>query len=314
MNISSASKPPVALIAGPTASGKSALALALAEKANGVVINADSAQVYRDLRIVSARPDAAEEARVPHRLYGTRDGADPCSAAQWAAEARAAIAEAHGASRLPILAGGTGLYIRTLIEGIAPVPRIDPAVREEVRALPADQAHAALAREDEEAAARIRPGDTVRIARALEVVRSTGRPLKAWQAQKAGGISGAVALAPLILLPPRDWLYERCDERFETMFSNQGLDEVRSLVERRLPPLAPVMRAIGVREIAAYLRGELSREAALEAGRVATRRYAKRQYTWFRRQPPADWPRFEAPLDCGTAANALALLNVAEGP
>ncbi len=303
------SKPPLALIAGPTASGKSALALALAEAADGMVINADSAQVYRDLRLVSARPGPAEEARAPHLLYGTRDGADACSAADWAADAKAAIAAAHEAGRLPILVGGTGLYIRTLIDGIAPVPEIDPAVRKKVRALAVGEAHAALVREDRAAAARIGPADRTRTARALEVVRSTGRTLAAWQAEKMGGIGAAVALAPLILLPPRAWLHARCDERFEKIFSDQGIEEVRSLLERRLPLLAPVMRAIGVREIAAFLRGEMSREQALAAGQAATRQYAKRQYTWFRRQPPADWPRFEDALEGEAVERALALLG-----
>jgi tRNA dimethylallyltransferase len=309
MNNGHPSKPPLALIAGPTASGKSSLALALAEAAGGVVINADSAQVYRDLRIVSARPDAADEARAPHLLYGYRDGADACSAADWAADARAAIAEAHAAGRRPILVGGTGLYVRTLIEGIAPVPEIDPDIRKAVRALTLGEAHAALAREDREAAARIRASDTTRIARALEVVRSTGRTLKAWQAEKHGGIGDEVALRPLILLPPRDWLHARCDARFEAIFADAGVEEVRMLLARHLPALAPVMRAIGVREIAAFLHGEMSREEALAAGKIATRQYAKRQYTWFRRQPPADWPRFEAALEGDAVAEALALLS-----
>lgn len=314
MNTSAPSKPSLALIAGPTASGKSALALVLAQGANGVVINADSAQVYRDLAIVSARPGPAQEARAPHRLYGTRDGGDPCSAADWAEDARAEIAAAHAAGRLPVLAGGTGLYIRTLIEGIAPVPEIDPAVRKAVRALGAGEAHEALAREDPAAAARIRPGDKARAQRALEVVRATGRPLKDWQAQKVGGIAGMVALRPLILLPPRDWLHARCDERLEKIFSNEGIDEVRLLLERRLPALAPVMRAIGVREIAALLRGEMGREQALAAARIATRQYAKRQYTWFRRQPPAEWPRFEAALEGDQLTFALELLQRAPPP
>ncbi|HYN46784.1 MAG TPA: tRNA (adenosine(37)-N6)-dimethylallyltransferase MiaA [Allosphingosinicella sp.] len=309
MNMASTDKPPLALIAGPTASGKSALALALAEKAGGIVINADSAQVYRDLRLVSARPSQEDEARAPHRLYGYRDGADACSAADWAADAKAEIAAAHAAGMLPILAGGTGLYIRTLIDGIAPVPAIDPAVREAVRALAVGEAYSALAREDAEAAARIRPGDPTRTARALEVVRSTGRTLTAWQAEKAGGIGDEVALSPLILLPPRDWLHIRCDARFEKIFSDESIEEVRLLLERRLPALAPVMRAIGVREIAAWLRGEMDREQALAAGKAATRQYAKRQYTWFRRQPPAPWPRFGEALDCGAVPNALALIG-----
>ena len=302
------SKPPLALIAGPTASGKSSLALALAERVGGVVINADSAQVYRDLRVVTARPDAAEEVRAPHRLYGTRDGADSCSAADWAADARAAIAEAHRFRRLPILVGGTGLYIRALIEGIAPVPGIDPAVRKAVRTLPVGEARAALAEEDPEAAARIRPGDTTRTARALEVVRATGRTLKAWQTEKQGGIGDRVALSPLILLPPRDWLHARCDARFASIFSDEGIEEVRRLLARHLPALAPVMRAIGVREIASFLRGEATRAEALAAGQAATRQYAKRQYTWFRRQPPAHWPRFEEALEGEAMARAMAML------
>ncbi|WP_114951466.1 tRNA (adenosine(37)-N6)-dimethylallyltransferase MiaA [Sphingosinicella terrae] len=297
MNKTSSSKPPLALIAGPTASGKSALALRLAETRNGVVVNADSAQVYRDLRIVTARPTAEDESRAPHRLYGYRDGAAPCSAAAWAADARTAIAEVHGEGRLPILAGGTGLYLRTLLDGIAPVPDIDPAVRAQVRALPVAEAHAALACEDPAAAARIRPADSARTARALEVVRSTGRPLADWQQAHTGGIGDRVALAPLILLPPRDWLHARCDERFEGMMSEQGLEEVCSLLMRDISENSPVLRAIGVPEIAAFLRGETDRQATVEAGRTATRRYAKRQYTWFRHQPPSDWPRFTDPLD-----------------
>ena len=301
--------PSLALIAGPTASGKSALALALAERENGVIINADSAQVYRDLRIVSARPSPHEEARAPHRLYGSRDGADPWSAADWAAAAKQAIEEARRSGKLPILTGGTGLYLRTLLEGIAPVPAIDPAIRGGVRALAVSAAYAALEREDSKAAARLRPTDTTRIARALEVVRSTGRPLAEWQQRRAGGIGGDVRLIPLILLPPRDWLYQRCDRRFEEMMSEEGLEEVRSLLARNLPESLPVMRAIGAREIAGFVRGELSREQALEAGRTATRQYAKRQYTWFSRQPPPEWPRFTEPLDCGRAADALARLR-----
>jgi tRNA dimethylallyltransferase len=301
--------PPVALIAGPTASGKSALALALAERRNGTIINADSAQVYKDLRVVTARPSQEEEARAPHRLYGTRDAAEPCSAADWAADAKREIAAAHAAKRLPILAGGTGLYIRTLLDGIAPVPEIEPQIRACVRALAVADAHAALAIEDPAAAARLRPSDTTRVARALEVVRSTGRPLADWQKERRGGIGGSVVLVPLVLLPPRAWLHARCDARFENMMSEEGLAEVYSLLARSLDPILPAMRAIGVREVAAYLRGEATRQRALELGRVATRQYAKRQYTWFSRQPPADWPRFTAPLDCAGIEHALADLD-----
>ena len=273
------------------------------------MINADSAQVYRNLRIVTARPSQEEEARAAHRLYGYRDGANACSAAEWATDAKREIDVAQAAGRLPILVGGTGLYIRTLLEGIAPVPEIDASIRAEVRALPVAGAHEALQREDPEAAARLRRGDTTRVARALEVVRSTGRPLAEWQKERAGGIADRMAVAPLIVLPPRAWLYGRCDARFQNMISKEGVAEVSSLLTRGLDSALPVMRAIGVREIAAFLRGELTRDEALERGRTATRQYAKRQYTWFSRQPPADWPRFSAPLDCGGLANALAELH-----
>ena len=310
MNKAASPLPKLALIAGPTARGKSALALALAEREGGIVINADSAQVYRDLRIVSARPAREDEARAPHRLYGYRDGTEACSAAEWATDAKAEIEAAHQRGRLPILVGGTGLYLRTLLEGIAPVPDIDPAIREQVRSFAVEQSYAALKEEDSAAAERLRPTDTTRIARALEVVRSTGRPLAEWQREKVGGIGHTVTLRPLVLLPPRQWLYERCDARFGEIFSEAGFAEVRSLLERGLNPLLPVMRAIGAREIAAYLDGSLSREEALEAGRTATRRYAKRQYTWFSRQPPAEWPRWTAPLDCGELDDALAALEL----
>lgn len=247
--------------------------------------------------------------RAPHRLYGYRDGADTCSAADWANDAKKVIHNTHQAGRLPILVGGTGLYLRTLLEGIAPIPAIDPGIRAEVRALPVAEAYAALQGEDSIAAERLRPGDTTRVARALEVVRSTGRPLGDWQKEKVGGIGRDVSLAPLVLLPPRDWLYERCDRRFETMMSEDGLAEVRALLARGLDPAHPVMRAIGVPEIWAFLSGDLSREDALQAGRTATRQYAKRQYTWFSRQPPVEWPRFGEPLDCEGMANALARLE-----
>ena len=308
MNMDAPSKPPLALIAGPTASGKSALALALAEKVGGVIINADSAQLYRDLRIVTARPAPAEEIRAPHRLYGYRDGTIACSAAEWAQDATREIGAAHASGRLPILVGGTGLYIRTLLDGIAPVPEIDPAVREAVRAMPVTEAFAALTQEDEAAAARLRPSDTTRVARALEVVRSTGRPLAAWQREKRGGIGESVALRPLLLMPPREWLYARCDRRFEEMLSSEGIEEVRSLLARRLDSALPVMRAIGVREIAGFLSGAMSHEEALEAGRTGTRQYAKRQYTWFANQPPADWPRFRAVPEGDSFSQALGLL------
>ena len=289
-------KPPLALIAGPTASGKSDLAvrLALALQAQGrpaAVINADSAQVYADLAVLSARPSAEEMRGIDHRLFGTWDGAQACSAADWAEAAKAEIAAAHARGAVPILVGGTGLYIRTLLDGIAPVPEIDPAVRAAVRALPVAEAHAALQREDPERAAALSPADSARVSRALEVVRSTGRGLKAWQAERSGGIAERVALHPAILLPDRERLYARCDLRFARMLAQGAIAEVDALLARKLDPALPVMRAIGVPEIAGFLRGNHAIDEAEARGAQATRNYAKRQFTWLRHQPPADWQR-----------------------
>lgn len=256
-----------------------------------MVINADSAQVYADLRVLSARPSEEEMGGIEHRLYGAWDGATACSAGDWATAAKHEIAEAHADDVVPILCGGTGLYLRTLLEGIAPVPGIDPAIREQVRALSQAEARAALEVEDPEAANRLASADTSRTARALEVVRSTGRTLKDWQAQKAGGIGDKVALYPLVLLPEREWLYGQCDRRFAMMLEHGAIEEVETLLARNLDPALPVMRAIGVPEIAGLLQGNLSRAEAIIAGQTATRQYAKRQYTWFRNQPPESWPR-----------------------
>jgi tRNA dimethylallyltransferase len=302
-------RPPLAVIAGPTASGKSGLAIALAEQRGGVIVNADSAQVYRDLPVLTAAPSAADRAKAEHRLYGVVDGSTACSAAQWAEMARGEIEAIHAAGRLPILVGGTGLYLRSLLDGIAPVPEIDPAVRERVRAASVESNRKALVRLDPEAVGRLHAGDTTRIARALEVVLSTGRTLKDWQARREGGIGASVALKPLILLPPRQWLYRRCDERFAQMMESGAIEEVSQLLGRDLPSAMPVMRAIGVREIAAMLGGELTREEAVAAGQQATRNYAKRQYTWFAHQPPAAWPRLTQPLECETVLDALAVFD-----
>ncbi|MFL6766295.1 MAG: tRNA (adenosine(37)-N6)-dimethylallyltransferase MiaA [Sphingomicrobium sp.] len=302
------SRPPVALIAGPTASGKSALALALAKRSRGAVINADSAQVYRDLPILSAAPSAEDRAGAEHLLYGVLDGAEPCSAADWAELAKAEIARLHGEHRLPILVGGTGLYLRTLLEGIAPVPPIDPEIRSRVRSAGIAENLAALAPLDPAAAATLNPGDTTRIARALEVVTSTGRTLKQWQQNRSGGIGAEIELQAMVLLPPRPWLYQRCDKRFAEMVEQGALNEVKALLERRLDPNLPVMRAIGVAELGAQLRNELTLDQAVAAGQQATRRYAKRQYTWFAHQPPPEWPRFHDPLEGGAIDHALALL------
>ncbi len=290
--------PPLAIIAGPTASGKSALAVAVAKAVGrGVVINADASQVYADLAILSARPTDDEMAGIPHHLFGHIDAAEAHNAARWADEARAAIAAAHAAGDIPILVGGTGLHIRTLLDGISPIPEIDADVRATVRALPVVDAYAALTCEDPDTAARLNPTDTTRIARALEVVRSTGHPLGHWHTAHTGGIGDTITLAPLILLPPRDWLRDRCDQRLVQMFDRGAMAEVEALLARNLDPDLPAMRAIGVPQIAAYLTGAVDRNEALTRAQSATRQYAKRQYTWFRNQPPPDWLRHTESLN-----------------
>lgn len=301
-------KPPVALIAGPTASGKSALALRLAEATGGAVLNADSAQVYRDLPILSAAPRAEDRERAEHLLYGVLDGAKPCSAADWAGLAKREIARLHGEGRLPILVGGTGLYLRTLLDGIAPVPAIDPVIRAEVRAAGVAENLAALAPLDPVAAASLNPGDTTRIARALEVVWSTGKTLREWQGQRQGGIGEDIDLQALVLVPPRPWLYERCDLRFAQMVEDGAVLEVKALMARDLDPSLPVMRAIGVTELGRYLHRELTLDEAIAAGQQATRNYAKRQFTWFSHQTPPGWPRFRDPLEGDAVDRALELL------
>ncbi|WP_156352641.1 MULTISPECIES: tRNA (adenosine(37)-N6)-dimethylallyltransferase MiaA [unclassified Sphingomonas] len=303
-------RPRVALIAGPTASGKSALAIEIARRHDGVVINADSAQVYRDLRVLSARPSAEDEAGAPHRLFGHVDGAEQYSAALWAQQASAEIDAAHAAGKLPVLVGGTGLYLRTLIDGIAPVPEIDPDVRAGVRALPLEQAVAELAALDPDAAARLRPTDTTRITRALEVVTATGRTLTDWQRDRTGGIGNRIALSAMLLLPDRAWLTERCDRRLAQMFDGGAIEEVRALLDRGdVAPDAPVRRAIGVSEIARWQQGLLTRDEALANARFATRQYAKRQYTWFRNQPPADWLRTSETDKCALSDQLETLLR-----
>jgi tRNA dimethylallyltransferase len=302
-------RPPLIVIAGPTASGKSALALALAQQIGGVIVNADSAQIYRDLKVLSAAPRAADLKFAEHRLYGIKDGAEACSAAEWAQLARAEIGDIHASGRTPILVGGTGLYLRTLLEGIAPVPPIEPEIRMHVRRARLDDNREQLERLDPAAAARLSAADTTRINRALEVILSTGRPLSEWQSQRSGGIGDAVAVTALLLLPPRKWLYSRCDERFARMIDEGAVAEVESLIARKLEPSLPVMQAIGVRELSQYLLGEKSLDEAIAAGQQATRRYAKRQYTWFSHQPPPEWPRLREALDVDRIEKVLALLR-----
>jgi tRNA dimethylallyltransferase len=286
--MSSAAPQPVVIVAGPTASGKSALALAVAEALGGTVINADSMQVYRDLTVLTARPGAAELARAPHRLYGVIDAAEACSAGRWRDLALAEIAAARTAGRVPVLTGGSGLYLRSLLDGLAPVPRVPTEVREEARALHArlggDAFRQALAARDPDAAQRLPAGDTQRLIRAYEVVTATGRPLADWR-RGQGPAAGPPAVA-VLLLPSRAELYAACDARFLRMMERGVLDEVAALLARGLDPALPAMRAIGVPELTALLAGRASREAAVAAAQQATRRYAKRQYTWLRHQMP----------------------------
>lgn len=279
----------------------------LAKATGGAVINADSAQIYRDLPILSAAPSAEERARAEHLLYGVLDGAEACSAADWAELAKAEIARLHSESRLPVLVGGTGLYLRTLLEGIAPIPEIDPQIRAKVRAASVAENLAALAPLDPVAATTLNPGDRARIARALEVVWSTGKTLGSWQEQREGGIGDSIDVRALVLTPPRPWLYQRCDHRFQHMVELGALAEVETLLARGLNADLPVMRAIGVAELGAHLRGETTLAEAIVAGAQATRRYAKRQYTWFAHQPPLEWPRFHDPLQGDAISRALAM-------
>lgn len=274
-----------------------------------MIVNADSAQIYRDLRILSAAPSDADLRMAEHRLYGVRDGALPCSAAEWAEMAKTEIAQIHTADRTPILVGGTGLYLRTLIDGIAAVPAIDPEIRARVRDTNVEENWAKLHVLDAAAATRLNQRDSARINRALEVILSTGRTLKEWQQDREGGIFDHVQLDALLLLPPRKWLYARCDKRFGHMIDQGAVSEIEALLARKLNPNLPVMRAIGVREISSYLFGESTLDEAIEAARQATRRYAKRQYTWFAHQPPAEWPRFKEALDVDRLPEALALLG-----
>ncbi len=280
----------MAVIAGPTAGGKSGLALALAKRLDGTIINADASQLYADLRVLSARPTPDEEAAVPHLLYGVRDGAVPASAADWAVMAKQAIAAVLVEGRLPILVGGTGLYLETLIEGIAPVPEIDAAVRGEVRALPTAAAAAALAKEDPLMAARLRASDRQRLLRALEVVRGTGQSLALWQKSRSGGIGETHRVCGLVMAPERAVRWAAAEARLATMMEAGALDEVRRLVARGLDPGLPVMRALGVAPLAAVLAGQKSLPEALTETLAATRQYQKRQMTWVRGRL-AGWPR-----------------------
>jgi tRNA dimethylallyltransferase len=287
------------LIAGPTASGKSALALELAERISGTVINTDSMQVYADLLVLTARPTQHEEARVPHRLYGHVDAAVNYSAGSFVIDAAATLAEARAQNRVPIFVGGTGLYFMALTRGLSNVPPIPAEVREAVRARlerdGVEALHAELALRDPVSAARLKPRDRTRIARALEVVEATGRALTDWHGEGQPPLLAPGEFRALFLAPEREVLYARIDARFDAMLKAGALDEVARLAARRLDPLLPAMKAHGVPPLMQHLRGEITLEEAAEIGRADTRHYAKRQFTWFRHQlPEFEWVRPEA--------------------
>ncbi|SEO75605.1 tRNA dimethylallyltransferase [Rhodopseudomonas pseudopalustris] len=278
------------LIAGPTASGKSALALRLAQARDGVVINTDSMQMYRDLRIITARPTAEEEALAAHRLYGSVDAAVNFSAGAYVEAAAGALEEARAAGRLPIFVGGTGLYFKALTRGLSAVPPVAAEVRDAVR-LRLDRdgvlaLHAELARHDPAGAARLAPADRSRIARALEVVLATGRPLADWHNQASPPLLPPEGFVAMFLAPEREALYGRIDARFAAMLQAGALEEVAALAARNLDPLLPAMKAHGVPALIRHFRGELSLEEAAAIGAADTRHYAKRQFTWFRHQLP----------------------------
>lgn len=282
------------LIAGPTASGKSALALALAETSGGIVINTDSMQVYRDLRVLTARPTPEDEARAPHRLYGYCDAAVNCSAGSWVADAAGALAEARAAGRLPIFIGGTGLYFKALTRGLSAVPPIPQDVRDDVRARMerdgVEALHVELARRDPVSAAKLKPRDSARVARALEVIEATGRALPDWHSEGLPPLLEPDGVRAIFLAPDRKDLYARIDRRFTVMMDDGALDEVAALAVRKLDPMLPAMKAHGVPALIRYLAGEITLEQAIYTGQIDTRHYAKRQFTWFRHQlPEFEW-------------------------
>lgn len=282
----------VVLIAGPTASGKSAAALALAEKTGGEIVNADAIQVYRDLDILSARPRPDDLARAPHHLFGFLDAGVRCSAGMWAREAGAAIAGIHARGRTAIVAGGTGLYFRALTEGLSPMPDVPAEIRKAAQAR-LDQigimAFCAEVVARDPAMARLAPGDAQRLLRAWEVIEATGEPFSSFQNAPRKPLLRAAA-AKLVIEPDRETLYAACDARFDLMMEKGALDEARHIASRGLDPDLPAMKALGAAELIAHLKGELSLEDAVVLAKRNTRRFAKRQLTWFRNQTP-DWPR-----------------------
>ncbi len=285
-------RPAAILIAGPTASGKSALGLRIARAFGGTVINTDSMQVYADLRILSARPTSEEEAQAPHRLYGSVDGAVNFSVGHFQRQAATILSELDAVT-LPVFVGGTGLYFRSLDEGISDLPEVPDDIRRRLRSeaegQPTEALHAVLARRDPESAGRLRPSDRMRVMRALEIFEATGRSIGAFQQARLPGPLAGRPLLKIFLAAERDPLRTRIDARFLQMMETGALDEVAALRARRLDPMLPVMRAHGVPGLIAYLDGDITRAEAAQRGQGDTRRYAKRQFTWFRHQMGEDW-------------------------
>jgi len=304
------------LIAGPTASGKSALALALARDLGGVVINADSMQVYKDLAIITARPSAEEMGDIPHKLYGTVDGAAAWSAADWAAAAMTVTEDVWADAKVPILVGGTGMYFKFLLDGVAAIPDIPADIRAAVRTQVgeggAPAAHKRLEALDPVTAARLEPNDSQRIARALEVVIATGRPLSDWHKDNKDGpltaLDRAGQVIKIVLDIPRDQLYARCDQRFDLMIEAGTLDEISALAKRKLDASLPVMKSLGVPELTTHLAGDITLEAAVDAAKMHTRRFAKRQITWFRNQF-SDWNRLSAQYSESEYSNIIQFIS-----
>ncbi|MGH6824556.1 tRNA (adenosine(37)-N6)-dimethylallyltransferase MiaA [Methyloceanibacter sp.] len=296
------------LIAGPTASGKSGVGLELAARFGGTVINADSMQVYRELRVLTARPSQSEEACAPHRLYGTVSAAQACSVGRWLDDVAQALAEARGEGRLPILVGGTGLYFKALTEGLAPVPDIPAEMRsywrEQAAKSSREALHKELATRDPAMASRLRPADPQRIVRALEVIDATGISLAEWQGGNAAPLLAPSDVLRLVIAPEREPLYAAIDARFDRMIEQGAIEEVRALLDLELDPGLPAMRAHGVHELAAYLSGVLTREEAVAKVKTESRRYAKRQMTWLRRFM-SDWQWFPDASTAIVAATAM---------
>ena len=289
--------PLIQLIAGPTASGKSRLALETAERTGAVIVNADSQQLYADLRILSARPTAEDEARAEHRLYGIADAADAWSVGRWSRAVMPVLAELAAEGRPALLVGGTGLYFNALTRGLADIPDIPDSVRDEIGALYDSAGEGSVRRRlvetDPQSEAAIESGDRQRLIRALAVLTVTGQPLSVWRADTRPLLAEG-SWETIVVEPPRDRLYAACDARVVTMVDQGALDEVRALMARRLDPTLPAMKAVGVRDFAAHLRGEFSLAEAITAVQQATRNYAKRQLTWFRNQTPG-WARVPPP-------------------